>query len=110
MLLNGEQIAVLIGPNYFVDVPQTKLLAKNKLEVIVSNGMANRIQWMDKNGENYKIFYNINMPSRLPQNRGKDGLFTSKNWQALPSGLLQDVKLIPLKTFIPEAPQPEPPI
>jgi hypothetical protein len=39
------------------------------------------------------------MSSRLPVNRGADGLFTAKNWTVKPSGLLGPVQIIPL-TYI----------
>jgi len=97
--LNGVEIATLMGPNYKVEIQKSQLKGKNTLELLVSNSMANRISWMDKTNQNYKIFYNINMSSRLPVNRGADGLFTAKNWTVKPSGLLGPVQITPL-TYI----------
>jgi hypothetical protein len=102
VLLNGKEIATLLGPDYKVNIPANLLQKKNHLELVVSNGMANRASWMDKTNQNYKIFYNINMSSRLPQNRGEDGLFTAKNWVVKPSGLLGQIVLIPLTAINPE--------
>lgn len=102
IVLNGETLATLIGPIYQVKIPSEKLKRKNHLELIVSNGMANRIHWMDETGQNYKIFYNTNFPAHFPQNRGADGLFTSKNWDIKPSGLMGPVQLIPLTVYQPE--------
>ncbi len=45
----------------------------------------------------WKTFYNVNFPSRLPENRGPDGLFTAARWEPLPSGLLGPVTLTPLR-------------
>jgi hypothetical protein len=59
--------------------------------------MANRIIYMEKQGMNYKRFYNTNFPARLPENRGPDGLFTAAKWQPRPSGLLDVVRLTPLQ-------------
>ncbi len=101
VILNGELLATLIGPDYKIEIPVAKIQKKNTLEIQVSNGMANRASWMDKTNQNYKIFYNINMSSRLPENRGTDGLFTAKNWQPKPSGLTSKVSLIPLTHFKP---------
>ncbi|HTN19970.1 MAG TPA: hypothetical protein VL125_05825 [Pelobium sp.] len=101
MILNGEEIATLLGPSYSLEVPQEKLKKQNTIEIRISNGMANRLEWMDKTNQNYKIFYNINMPAHDAENRGPDGLFTSKNWEPKPSGLLGQIKLIPLKIFNP---------
>ena len=44
----------------------------------------------------WKKFYNVNMPARLPENRGADGLFTRRDWEPLDSGLLGPVTLTPM--------------
>ena len=97
VMLNGKKIATLIGPTYSVEFPASALKDENMLQVIVANGMANRIIDLDKRGVEWKKFYNINMSARLPENRGADGLFTSAKWQPRPSGLLGPVTLTPLK-------------
>ena len=97
ILLNGKKIATLIGPSYTVTVPASALRTDNVLQVIVTNGMANRIIDLDKKGVQWKKFYNINMSARLPENRGEDGLFTAAKWQSKPSGLLGPVTITPLK-------------
>ena len=66
------------------------------MEIIVTNGMANRVIDLDKRGVSWKKFYNINMSARLPENRGADGLFTAGRWQPKPSGLLGPVTITPL--------------
>ena len=73
------------------------LAAENVLEVTVTNLMANRIAAMDRAGVAWKKFYNVNFPSRLPENRGPDGLFTAAKWAPLDSGLLGPVTLTPLR-------------
>ena len=65
-----------------------QLRASNVLEVSVTNLMANRIAALDRAGVRWKTFYNVNFPSRLPENRGPDGLFTAAKWEPLDSGLL----------------------
>jgi hypothetical protein len=97
IILNGKKIATLIGPSYSVTVPASALKADNVLQVIVTNGMANRIIDLDKRGVQWKKFYNINMSARLPENRGADGLFTAAKWEPKPSGLLGPVTITPLK-------------
>ncbi len=97
IILNGKKIATLIGPSYAVTIPAAQLKADNKLEVIVTNGMANRIIDLDKRGVQWKKFYNINMSARLAENRGADGLFTAAKWQPKQSGLLGPVTITPLK-------------
>ena len=97
ILLNGKKITTVIGPSYAVTIPAAQLKPNNQLEVIVTNGMANRIIDLDKRGVQWKKFYNINMSARLPENRGPDGLFTAAKWEPKPSGLLGPVSITPLK-------------
>jgi hypothetical protein len=74
---------------------------QNTLEIAVTNLAANRIAAMDKSGANWKRFYNTNMPSRLPENRGPDGQFTAAGWEPRESGLIGPVTLNPLAPLNP---------
>lgn len=96
VFLNGKRIATLIGPVYQVVLPKDALADNNELEILVTNGMANRIADMDKRGTPWKKFYNTNFPSRLPANRGSDGIFTAAKWEPKAAGLLSEVTLIPI--------------
>lgn len=96
VLLNGKKVATLIGPSYKITLPANLLLETNQLQVLVTNGMANRIIDLDKRGVEWKKFYNVNFPSRDADNRGKDNLFTAKNWTRHPSGLFGKVTLTPV--------------
>ena len=82
--LNGRNLATLIGPRFQLEVTQDQLRASNVLEVSVTNLMANRIAAMDRSGVPWKMFYNVNFPSRFPENRGPDGLFTAAKWESSP--------------------------
>ena len=93
--VNGQPATTLLGPVYQVFVPKAQLKATNTLTVTVSNLMANRIIDLDRNHVDWKIFYNTNMPAKLRENRGADGLFTTAGWQPLESGLLGPVTLTP---------------
>jgi hypothetical protein len=95
--INGKKISVLIGPAFQVLIPASILKAQNILQVIVTNGMANRIADLDKKGVVWKRFYNTNFPARFPQNRGADGLFTAINWEPEASGLMGPVTIQPGK-------------
>ena len=97
VILNGNKIATLIGPSYTVTITPNLLRPINELQVIVTNGMANRVIDLEKRGVEWKKFYNINMPARLAENRGADGLFTAAKWQPKPSGLLGPVTFTPMK-------------
>jgi len=95
--INGTPVDTLIGPNFQTIIPASALSKENILEIQVSNKMANRIEYLDKNNVTWKKFYNINFSARLPENRGEDGLFTTKKWNPLTSGLLGPVTITPLE-------------
>ncbi len=94
--LNGEKTGNVWGPSSQIIINSNNLQETNKVEIKVSNLMANRIIDMDKKGMNYKRFYNINFAARKQENRGPDGLFTAANWEPVRSGLIGPVSLTPL--------------
>ncbi|MEJ6980698.1 glycosyl hydrolase [Pedobacter sp. P351] len=96
ILLNGEYIGTVLGPVYQLEVPSDKLRRLNTLVIEVSNSMANRAAYLDRNNIFWKKFYNTNMPARMGANRGADGLFTAAKWQPRVSGLLGPVTITPL--------------
>ena len=71
-------------------------ICENALEVKVSNLMANRIAWLDRNNIEWKKFYNINFAARLKENT-KNGIFDASAWQPRESGLIGPVTITPLK-------------
>jgi hypothetical protein len=93
--LNGQDVGTLLGPVYQVFLPKNQLKDSNTLSVSVSNGMANRIIDLDQRHVSYHNAYNINMASKLKENRGENGLFTTEKWQPQESGLLGPVTLTP---------------
>ena len=95
--LNGKSVDTLIGTDYRLIFPAGILKKTNLLEIKVSNLMANRIAYLDKNGVNWTKFYNINMQTHHPENRRDDNVFTAKNWSPFLSGLIGPVVLIPLE-------------
>jgi hypothetical protein len=95
--LNGEEIAILMGPHYYVEIPASKMKDRNLLEIDVSNLMANRIASLDRKSGSWKKFYNINFPAKLSENSGPDGLFNASGWEPRESGLIGPVVFIPMK-------------
>ena len=95
VLLNGRKLATLIGPKFQIIISAENFRQQNRLEIVVSNLMANRIAYMDRNNLEWKKFYNINMPARKQEN-SKDGLFDASAWKPLPSGLSGPVTMTPL--------------
>jgi hypothetical protein len=93
IVLNGEYMGTLVSQPFAIDLPASGLKEVNQLEITVSNLMGNRIAGMERKGEPYKIFYNINFPAREARNRGADGLFTTLKWSPQPSGLSGPITL-----------------
>ena len=97
--LNGRDLGTRIGPSFELVIDHSLFRKRNELEVTVSNLMANRIAAMDRSGEPWKRFYNVNFPPRLAENRGGDGLFDASGWKPRLSGLMGPVTLTPLESF-----------
>ncbi|MEP7321906.1 MAG: glycosyl hydrolase [Saprospiraceae bacterium] len=95
--LNDKTIATCIGPTFKVIIPSNALKLKNKLEILVTNSMANRIIDLEQRKVPWKKFYNINFPPRLSENKGDDGLFTAIHWKPKTSGLIGPVNLTALR-------------
>jgi len=95
--LNGKELATLISPPFSIDIPASELKNENILEISVTNLMGNRMAEMERKGQPYKIFYNVNFPAYKATNRGADGLFTTSGWQPQESGLIGPVTLTPLQ-------------
>jgi hypothetical protein len=93
--LNGKELTTLIGPDFKVALNKKLLKGSNTLEIKVSNLMANRIAWMDRNNMEWKKFYNINMSARMKQNT-KNGIFDASSWEPRESGLIGPVTLTPV--------------
>ena len=87
VVLNGQTIGTLVGPSYQILLPAKVFQAKNTLAIQVSNTMANRISYLEKNGKRWQQFYNINISARLRENLGEDRVFTTKHWKTRPAGL-----------------------
>jgi hypothetical protein len=97
VILNGKEVATLIGPVFQVSIPAGDLKQHNTLEIRVSNLMANRIADLDRRKVDWKKFYNINFISLFKENRDSNGRFDFSALQPVTSGLLGEVTLSPLK-------------
>lgn len=95
--LNGKSLDTLIAAPYQLLIPANQLKENNILEITVSNGMQNRILYMENAGLLWKRFYNINFPARDKKNSGRDGLFTNAGQNPAESGLLGPVRLVPVQ-------------
>ncbi len=97
--VNGKEVGTLIKAPFHVRIPRELMKEKNTLEVDVSNLMANRIAYLDRQNVIWKKFYNTNFPARKPENRGADGLFTASRWQPRDSGLIGPVTISPIESL-----------
>lgn len=95
--LNGENLCTLICKPYQLAIFDTLLQKNNTLEIEVTNLMANRIIYMEKEGINYKKFYNVNFPPKYRENMNKQRLFDASQWEPMESGLLGPVTLTPAR-------------
>ncbi len=93
--LNGKDLGSLIGPDFQLTLGKKQVKKKNTLEIKVSNLMANRIAYMDRNNIVWKKFYNVNFAARMRQNT-KEGIFDASSWQPRESGLIGPVTITPM--------------
>lgn len=100
--LNGRDLGTLIAAPWTVLIPAADLGERNVLEVTVTNLAANRIAGLDRRGEPWKKFYNVNMAAHRAENRDAHGVFTAARWLPRPSGLLGPVTLGPVERLQPE--------
>ncbi|MBX2874856.1 MAG: hypothetical protein KTR30_22220 [Saprospiraceae bacterium] len=95
--VNGQSAGTALGPIYQVLIPAEVLEKSNTLSVEVSNLMANRVMYLEKNGTRWQRYYNINISARLRENLGPDRVFTTEAWAPFPSGLAGPVSITPLR-------------
>jgi hypothetical protein len=86
--LNGKSLGVVWCLPYKIALPKGLLKAKNHLEIEVLNNSANRIRYVDKQGENWRKFYDINIVDINYKP------FNAANWGVMESGLLGPVRLV----------------
>ncbi len=88
--INGEYAGTAWAVPFRISVGRYLKQGKNKIELEVTNLPANRISDMDRKGEKWRIFNEINVVNLKYQKE------TYNNWAPMPSGLNSDVKLIPV--------------
>lgn len=88
---NDEYIGTAWCVPYKMNIKNLKS-GKNILKIQVTNLSANRIRDKELKGEEWKIFYEINMVDKDYKK------FDATKWSPMPSGLLGPVTITPLKT------------
>lgn len=84
--LNGRDLGTVYSHPFRVLVPDGVLEAHNCLEIEVTNLMANRLADLDRRHAAWQKFFLVNIHYQP---------FDASAWEALPSGLLGPVRLIP---------------
>ena len=88
--LNNEFIGTAWSVPYQLKLGKLKP-GKNTLKIQVTNLAANRVRDMELKGQEWKIFYEINM---VDKDYNK---FDATKWNPMPSGLLGPITITPLK-------------
>ncbi len=96
IICNGQSVGTLFAPPYRIQIGDFLQTGQNQLRIKISNLMANRIAYMDRQGIEWKKFHNINFVNQQYQP------FDASEWKPRESGLLGPVRLIPCKN--PEQP------
>ncbi len=95
--LNGDSLATLWSVPYTIDVPAGLIRrGENTLRIDVTNLPANRIRQMDIDGQQWRIFKDVNILDVFNGSAGTSGVTSYASWQPVPSGLCSAVTLAAL--------------
>ena len=90
--LDGETLGTVFAIPFRIAVDAERLTpGRHRLEVEVTNLMANRIRCLDRQGVEWRRFYDINFVTVRYRR------FDASGWEPLESGLLGPVRLIPAR-------------
>jgi alpha-L-rhamnosidase len=91
IIINGKDAGLIWSLPYELKVGKFLKEGKNTISIEVCNLMANRMRNMDRNGEVWRNYHEINFVNINYKN------FDASNWKVMPSGLDGTVILSPLK-------------
>jgi len=91
IICNGQSVGTLFAPPYHIRIGNFLQAGQNELSIKISNLMANRIAYMDRQGLEWKKFHNINFVDQHYQP------FDASDWEPREAGLFGFVRLIPCK-------------
>lgn len=91
--LNNNCLGTFINPPYEMVIPPEVSIDNNKLEIAIPNLLVNHIIHLDKEGVQWKKFYNTNINARRYENRDENGWFTARNQVPKASGITAPVTL-----------------
>ncbi|GLB49332.1 glycosyl hydrolase [Neptunitalea lumnitzerae] len=91
--INGQYVGCAWANPYVLEIDNLKP-TDNTLRIEVTNLPANRIRDLELRGEEWQIFYEINMVNKDYKK------FDATVWEPVPSGLIGTVKLIPITVAV----------
>ena len=91
IIINGKDAGLIWSLPFEFRVGKYLKTGTNTISIEVSNLMANRIRNMDRNGDVWRNYHEINFVNIEYKN------FDARNWKVQPSGLGGEIKLTPLK-------------
>ena len=96
--LNDVSLGCLWSAPFVVDVPAGVVReGENTLRIEVTNLPANRIRQMDIDGQQWRIFKDVNILDVKDGSASVNNVTSFASWQLVPSGLCSPVMLVPLK-------------
>jgi len=85
--LNGQDLGMCYARPFRLVLPQALQESSNRLEIEVTNLMANRLADLDWRGQPWQKFFFVTIEYQP---------FDAADWAPLPSGLLGPVRMVPL--------------
>src|SRR5262249_1214557 len=86
--LNGQNLGTCYARPFRLVLPTALKEGRNRLEIEVTNLMANRLADLDRWGHQWQKFFFVNIEYQP---------FDAADWPPLPSGLLGPVRMVPLR-------------
>ncbi|MCD0455909.1 glycoside hydrolase [Chryseobacterium sp. LC2016-27] len=90
VIVNGKEAGIVWSNPFEISVGKYLKKGKNTIQIEVSNLMANRIRYMDKNKIEWRNYHEINFVNINYKP------FDASNWNVQPSGLDGEIQLIPI--------------
>lgn len=90
VIVNGQDVGIVWSNPFEINIGKYLKKGKNTIQIEVSNLMANRIRYMDKNKIEWRNYHEINFVNINYKP------FDASNWKVQPSGLDGKIQLIPV--------------
>lgn len=91
VFVNGKEVGILYSIPYRAKIGKYLTTGKNTIRIEVANLMANRIRYMDRAGQEWRKYHEINFVNIDYKN------FNAANWKVQPSGLEGPVTITPFR-------------